>query len=51
MCSNLVVNLRCMQYRNNTIELFAGSGITEKSEPEIEWMETQSKLKTLISFL
>ena len=51
MYSNLVVNLRCMQYRNNTIELFAGSGITEKSEPEIEWMETQSKLKTLISFL
>lgn len=49
--SNLVVNLRCMQYKNNIIELFAGSGITKKSESEIEWLETQSKLKTLISFL
>lgn len=48
---NLYVNLRCMQYSNNQITLFAGAGITKDSVASKEWMETQNKMKTLENFL
>ena len=47
--ANLVVNLRCMQIDRNTAKLYAGGGITEKSNPGNEWEETEAKIQTLKS--
>lgn len=41
--TNLFVNLRCMQLKNNTAILYVGGGITKDSIPEKEWQETVSK--------
>lgn len=48
---NLFVNLRCMRINTNSIDLFAGGGITSDSVPEKEWEETEQKAKTLGAFL
>ena len=45
--SNLVVNLRCMHVDETKVTLFAGGGITSKSNPEKEWQETEAKIRTL----
>lgn len=47
--THLVVNLRCMHIKNATATLFAGGGITSKSDPKIEWNETEVKIQTLKS--
>jgi isochorismate synthase len=47
----LFVNLRCLQWQNQQITLFAGAGITADSNPESEWEETQHKMNTLEKFL
>jgi len=47
----LFVNLRCLQWHNQEITLFAGAGITADSNPESEWEETQHKMNTLEKFL
>ncbi|MEA3443152.1 MAG: isochorismate synthase [Bacteroidota bacterium] len=49
--SNLYVNLRCMQFLNNGLVLYAGGGIVKGSEPEKEWAETENKTKTLLSII
>lgn len=41
--SNLYVNLRCMQLKNNNALIYVGGGITKDSIPEKEWEETVSK--------
>jgi len=41
--SNLFVNLRCMQLKNNTAILYVGGGITKDSNSRSEWQETVSK--------
>ena len=49
--SNLFVNLRCMQIKNNTIFIYIGGGITKDSNPEKEYLETVAKaevMKTVI---
>jgi isochorismate synthase len=48
---NLYVNLRCMQYANDQLTLYAGAGITIDSIATNEWLETQNKMKTLESYL
>jgi isochorismate synthase len=45
--ANLYVNLRCMQWSTTNTTLFVGGGITRKSEPEMEWEETQRKASIL----
>lgn len=45
------VNLRCMHIADNKATLFAGGGITGKSETESEWQETQNKLRTMLKVL
>ncbi|PNQ72929.1 isochorismate synthase [Hanstruepera neustonica] len=45
--SNLFVNLRCMQLKNNEALIYVGGGITGDSEPEREWQETVSKSMTI----
>ena len=45
--SHMFVNLRCMQFLNDQMVLYAGAGITEDSEPQREWRETEIKCETL----
>lgn len=42
------VNLRCARLENDIITAFAGGGITAGSDPEAEWRETRSKLRSLL---
>lgn len=51
LVTNLVVNLRCMHLNGNEATLYAGGGITSKSNPETEWDETEAKLRTITSVL
>ncbi len=41
--TQLYVNLRCMQLRDDTGVVYVGGGITQTSNPESEWEETVSK--------
>ncbi|MEL7003159.1 MAG: chorismate-binding protein [Bacteroidota bacterium] len=47
----LFVNLRCMEIREKEATLYAGAGITEDSDPEKEWLETEMKMKTLLDII
>ena len=49
--SNLFVNLRTMRLRKGVATVFAGAGITEDSDPEREWEETELKCQTLLRVL
>ena len=50
-CSSLYVNLRCMKITANATQLFVGGGLTNASDLELEWQETEHKAKTLLSVL
>jgi isochorismate synthase len=43
-----VVTIRCGTIRRNRVRLFAGAGIVEASQPEMEWAEVQTKLRTML---
>lgn len=45
---DLYVNLRCMQVFPNKMVLYLGGGITQSSQLEAEWEETEQKAKTLL---
>lgn len=45
--SDLFVNLRCMQLKDNKAILYIGGGITASSNPEKEWEETQNKARVM----
>ena len=45
--SHLFVNLRTLKIENQQVYAFAGGGITEDSDPEKEWLETELKLNTI----
>jgi isochorismate synthase len=47
----LYVNLRCMEWHQNTATLYAGAGITADSDPQAEWNETRKKILSLGKFL
>ncbi|OUS00825.1 isochorismate synthase [Flavobacteriales bacterium 33_180_T64] len=49
--SQLFVNLRCMQFKNQQALIYVGGGITIDSNPEEEWEETVSKTRTMLSVL
>lgn len=49
--TELFVNLRCAEYSNQQLSFFVGAGITEESEPMMEWEETQLKAETLLAAL
>ena len=44
---HLRVNLRSARVERHRIAYFAGGGITEQSNPEKEWRETEMKIATL----
>lgn len=45
------VNLRCARIASNGLTLFAGAGITKDSIAEVEWDETQNKMKIIENLL
>ncbi|NEN22927.1 hypothetical protein G3O08_05370 [Cryomorpha ignava] len=45
---DLYVNLRCMQVFPTKMVLYLGGGITQESQLEDEWDETEQKAKTLL---
>ncbi|MEO1097507.1 MAG: chorismate-binding protein [Bacteroidota bacterium] len=47
--TSLFVNLRCMKVRNKIVTLYAGAGVTEDSNPDREWHETEMKMNTLLN--
>ncbi|MEQ6120226.1 chorismate-binding protein [Reichenbachiella sp. MALMAid0571] len=49
--TSLYVNLRCMIVSKNHAMLFAGAGVTEDSDPESEWLETEMKFQTLLNVI
>ncbi|CAG5085232.1 chorismate-binding protein [Parvicella tangerina] len=48
---SLFVNLRCAEVTADELRCYVGGGITEKSNPEKEWEETNIKSETLLSVL
>ncbi|WP_318308231.1 chorismate-binding protein [Flagellimonas crocea] len=48
---SLFVNLRCMQLEDKKASIFVGGGITEASDPESEWVETQNKSRTMLEII
>ena len=49
--TQLYVNLRCMQLKNQQAIIYVGGGITESSNAESEWAETVSKSLVIKSVL
>ncbi len=49
--NHLFVNLRCMEITSTGANLFVGSGITQKSNPESEWTETVLKAETMLNII
>ncbi|MFN2422369.1 MAG: chorismate-binding protein [Cryomorphaceae bacterium] len=48
---DLYVNLRCMRVGTDRVALYLGGGLTEDSELEAEWEETENKALTLEKLL
>jgi isochorismate synthase len=49
--TSLFVNLRCMQLLGNTVKVYVGGGITNRSVPEREWQETLDKSSTMLNII
>lgn len=49
--SHIFVHIRCMKLEGNKATLYAGAGITEDSDPDREWQETEMKCQTLLSVM
>lgn len=50
-CTELYVNLRCMQLHANSASIYMGAGITADSNPTAEWRETALKSETILAGL
>ena len=46
-CTNLFVNLRCLNYKNDKLGIYVGGGITLASDPLKEWEETVVKAQVM----
>ena len=46
--TRLYVNLRCMELIDQKALIYVGGGITEDSDPSLEWEETVAKSKTML---
>ena len=44
---DLYVNLRCAKCYSDTLDLYAGAGITIQSNPTDEWIEISNKMQTI----
>ncbi|WP_375446957.1 chorismate-binding protein [uncultured Fibrella sp.] len=46
--SQLFVHIRCLSLDGKIATLYAGAGLTEDSDPQKEWLETEMKCQTLL---
>jgi isochorismate synthase len=49
--TDIYVNLRCLQWHRDRLQLYIGGGITSESDPEKEWQETCDKMQTMLQLL
>lgn len=49
--TGIFVHIRCMKLEGKLATLYAGAGLTEDSEPEREWLETEMKCQTLLKVM
>lgn len=49
--ATLMVNLRSMKIVDDKATVYVGGGVTEESDPEEEWVETQNKMQTMLHIL
>ena len=49
--TGIFVHIRCMKLEGRLATLYAGAGLTEDSEPEREWLETEMKCQTLLKVI
>jgi isochorismate synthase len=49
--TKLMVNLRCMKAHKKGFTIFAGGGITNESDAELEWEETEMKASVMKSVI
>jgi isochorismate synthase len=49
--TSIYVNLRTASFQNGEAILYAGAGVTEDSDPEKEWEETELKCQIIGKFL
>lgn len=49
--AKLFVNIRCAQIFEKNIYLYLGGGFTAESIPDLEWIETENKSKTILNFV
>jgi isochorismate synthase len=49
--TGIFVHIRCMKLEGRLATLYAGAGLTEDSEPEREWLETEMKCQTLLKVM
>jgi isochorismate synthase len=49
--TDLFVNIRCMEVRDNILRLYAGGGLINSSSLENEWNETEYKMQTLLNII
>lgn len=49
--TSIYVNLRTANFQNDQVILFAGAGVTEDSDPEKEWEETEMKCDIIGKFI
>lgn len=49
--NQVFVNLRTMKIQGDLATFYAGAGITEDSNPEKEWIETEMKINTLLNVI
>lgn len=49
--THIYVNLRCMHFSENKFCIYAGGGITRKSDAESEWNETAAKSSVLFNLI
>ena len=49
--THVFVNLRCMQLFKDRARLYAGAGVTEDSDPQKEYQETEIKFNTLLNII
>lgn len=49
--TELFVNLRCMRLFDRSVRAFVGAGVTEGSNAEKEWLETEYKSQTMLDLI
>jgi isochorismate synthase len=45
--TNIFVNIRCAEFGKNKVSFYSGAGITQDSDPEKEFLETELKMKIM----